>query len=205
MIKPKAVALAAVLLTAAHASAAVSNFDTGAEGWTGNEADPNITYVNIDGNPGGYLTVQDNPEVEAPTFGLLAPGSFLGDQSDEIGGTFQFDAIALEPLPGNVPSFGTVTIQGPAGTLIADLAAGQPSGDWTTYSKSLTAAAWGVTEQQFEDVLSNITRIEVLLEYAAGIDAVGFDNVQLAIPEPASALLLLAPALTLAARRSRRD
>ncbi len=199
-------AIAALAFAGSTHAAIVTTFDASAEGWTGNEANPIVTFIGSGGSPGGFLEVADNPAIEAPTFGVLAPAAYHGDLTEFIGGVLSFEAIALSDITGpEVPSFGTVTIAGPAGSASIDLAADEPQSDWTLYSRSLTAAMWGVDQATWEAILADVNRIEVQLEYAQGVDVAGFDNFAVTggfiIPEPSTVAILAGPALLMLRRR----
>ncbi len=149
-------------------------------------------YESSGGNPGGYLFV-DNSEIEIVW--CSAPSKFLGNLLSYNGGSFSFDGkLILDQAPywteeqaapygGN---YGTVRITGPAGSVSADLEVGKPSSNWATYGIDMTAAAWGIDENKWRNILANVTSIEINLEALYGEEQEGLDNVVLSGGAPLS-------------------
>lgn len=196
------------LLTASLLSlpliATAASFDTGAEGWT--TANGTQTWVAAGGNSGGWLQIEDldgNTDIT-----ITAPASWLGNWSAYLGGTLSFDAKNTNGISSDWPGFGSVSITGPGGTVQMDfIAAGQPpaDGQWHRYSVTLSPAA-GWNGASLSAVLANVTSLTLNGEYHAGPgELLGIDNLQVtAVPEPASAALLLGGLGLLAGWRRKR-
>ena len=89
-------------------------------------------------------------------------------------------------------SFGTIRITG-SGGLIAqhDFVSGRPATSWTTYEAPLTAATWGVSEEDWLILLSDVTQIDVSLAAGAELSASGFDNFTVSsVPLPPTLILM---------------
>ena len=187
-----ALALASCRPGPARADFIRSSFDSGGEGWGvgGGVA----AWQATGGNPGGYLQYTDTID-GAPTLTALAPAAFLGDLSAYDRGTLAFDSIFFSGNGNFDPKFGRVQISN--GSLMAtlDLAPLDPIMTWATYSATLNAASWGVSQVIWSQILANVTAINIALESKdkAG-EVMGLDNVVLAtnaaVPEPRSFILL---------------
>ncbi|KQV50276.1 hypothetical protein ASC95_12880 [Pelomonas sp. Root1217] len=190
-----------VLGSALPLAVSAAGFATDAEGWTtpvgGTQA-----WQATGGNGGGWVQVED---LDGNTDILLtAPSGWLGNWSAYLGGTLSFDARTVNNASVDWSGFGEVRISGPGGSLVLDLAPAAPDGQWRHYSAALTpAAGWGPS---LASVLANVTSLTINGEFHAGPgEVVGFDNIQVtAVPEPASAALLLGGLGLLAGLRRKR-
>lgn len=59
---------------------------------------------------------------------------------------------------------------------------GLPEDTWTTYSVPMTASAWGVTEDEWVAILSEVVMLRISAEALWGAEVQGFDNVTLTCP-----------------------
>ncbi len=168
----------------------VSTFDADAEGWTADGA--LVSQIAAGGNPGGFLRLEDNQD---NTFSAFAPEKFLGDLSAFNGGQITYDILVLDPTTplGNIGSgFGRIQLLGGGSNATFDYA-GNPmvpsSQFWTKYYVLMTAQAWNTTPENWATVLSDVTKIDIILEPTGGA-TVGLDNFRLhPVPEPATVLL----------------
>lgn len=187
-------------------AASAASFDASAEGWT-TPVGGVQTWMATGGNGGGWLQVED---IDGNTDILLtAPSAWLGNWSAYVGGTLSFDAKNVNGISTDWPGFGEVIINGPAGSVQLDIVpAGLPPTDsqWHHYSVALTPAAGWSNAASLASVLANVTSLTINGEFHAGPgEVVGLDNIQVtAVPEPASAALLLAGAGLLACLRRKR-
>jgi hypothetical protein len=190
-------AVAIVLCGIGRANAVVitSTFTASTEGWTSSGS--NIAQVPAGGNPGGYLSSTDASSSVAT---LFAPGPFTGDLSAFDGGTLAFDTILIKSNGGgSQAAFGTVSITDGITTASLNLVNGPTPISWTTFSASLDAATWGLSNAAWTTLLSGVTSISLIIESTFGQgEIVGLDNFSITsadidpvIPEPSSIVLLL--------------
>ena len=170
-----------------------STFDTDDEGWTVTAGA--TSHQLSGGNPGGYLLFTDTA---GGNYSGFAPAKFLGDLSAFDGGVISFDAKAiLVQNPTFGQEFGVIEIYSGTDFVRRDLAPDPPPWPnpvWTTYSRPMTASAWGESQTDWLALLGNVTKIRVVLEAYNDIDKTGFDNFEISgadpIPEPSTMLLL---------------
>ncbi|MBW8843465.1 MAG: PEP-CTERM sorting domain-containing protein [Burkholderiales bacterium] len=193
--------------TALPLAASAAGFATDAEGWTIPAGSGIQTWVATGGNTGGWLQVED---IDGNTDIILtAPASWLGNWSAYLGGTLSFDAKNVNGIAPDWPGFGQISISGPGGNVQLDaVAAGLPpaDGQWHHYEIALTpAAGWG-SQAALAGALANVTSLTLNGEFHAGPgEVLGLDNIQVsAVPEPASAALLLGGLGLLAGLRRKR-
>ncbi len=201
---------ASTLATASIAHATSSTFDSGAEGWTavGDAAAP-LTWSSSAGNPGGAVYILD--QVVGGVTYFVAPSAFLGDRSGAFGTDLRFDLKQVYPGGANPFNANDVVLTGGSLTLVYDTPVNPPNGSWASYAVPLASGGWRVgsltgalaTDAQIQSVLANLSSLRIRAEYQTGADTGYLDNVSL-VPEPTSALMLLAGLGVLAgARRAR--
>ena len=202
----RAILVGAMLCAApmlANAATVSSSFDSSAEGWVLQGGA--LAFVASGGNPGGHLQSTDQ---DSSSMTLVAPATYVGLVLKD-GGTLQFDFREITVTGPDAAFAGTVTLSG--GGLYAQrtVITVSPSSGWATYSATLQASDWGVTQTAWNTIIADISAITVNVEGSNGAGEVtGFDNfsvetVPAVIPAPAG-LPLLAGALGVAWARSRR-
>ena len=200
----------AFTLSLSAQAAVTSTFDTDAEGWTGltarpaensapiHNAGPFGAHSGAGGNPGGYFQLADPDDQD--TF-FSAPGKFLGNQSSAVGGSLSYDL-----LTSATPNYAgpNVVLQGGGVTLVYFLTT-QPAvqNSWVNVSVAFTpSASWhlgsagggAVSTADFQTALGNLNRLWISAETHSPVEEIsGLDNVRLAsaVPEPATAALML--------------
>ena len=169
-------------------NAVISDFESGADGWTViNNA--NLSAPATGGNPGGFVQGTDSA---GDTWRFNAPAKFLGDQGDKFGGSFSFD-LKLTAGGAAVPN-NTTEVEFSDGVRTIGVSIPLPNtSDFTHYEIALDDTTnWQgnvVTNDVIEQVLSNLASITIRGEYFTGADSAGLDNVVLSstpLPPPTS-------------------
>lgn len=180
-----------------------STFDSGDEGWQVGDLFSSTgasvpTWVSTGGNPGGFIRTGDLYSWN----GFQAPSGFLGDQSAAYGGNLHIDQQILSSDGVNYPM---VVISD--NILSLQFRTTPPGLTWTSYNIPLMASAgWelsdgsgnpgaAATEAQIQQVLSNLSFLNIEADWQTGSDQIDLDNVRLEtrgtpVPEPATMLLL---------------
>lgn len=139
---------------------------------------------------------------------LVAPAAYTGLALKD-GGTLQFDFREITATGPDAAFAGTVTLTGGGQSAQRTVITVSPSSSWATYSATLQASDWGVSQSVWDTIIADISAITVNVEGSNGAgEATGFDNfsvetVPAVIPAPAG-LPLLAGALGAAWGLSRR-
>lgn len=212
------VTLAALGALAGLASADVirSDFNAGAEDWLVADGDaPDHqstsalpTFLDPSGSD-GFITT---PRPWITTAFFVAPGKFLGDQSDKFGGRLEMDRWWVEPHamaePYQIDYLADVTITGASMTLAADLAPLDTSRVDTYIVDLSEAGAWfhldsglAATDLEIAAVLGDLSDIRVRGNINDTYGEIGLDNFAL-VPTPGSVAVLGAAALMIRRRRS---
>ena len=158
-----------------------STFDGGNDGWTRNfppsgipgasEGDPDAALAF---DPGGFLRILDldGPRREF----AVAPLKFLGDLSRFSNAQLIYD---LRHFDGGPPIYRKeVRILG-AGSAYSWFGDPPPSKEWTKVVVPLRAGVWTRTAgtAPFDEVLGNVTRIEISMDHAGGPEVTDLDNI----------------------------
>lgn len=165
----------------------ISTFDKNDEGWTANGAA--LTYIPNpnDNKAGGYITLLDNA---GDSFIVLPPSKYFGDLTRFKGGMLSYDIKSLSgPLTSVGSGFGRITIRGGGYSAQLDYAPYPPIPSdvkWTAYYAPMNADAWGVTEQVWQSILSNVTYIDIVLDGAD--DLIAMDNFKILPPLPSNSV-----------------
>lgn len=181
----------ALLLSSGAQAYVSSTFDTGADGWThapGGDADTTVTWEATGGNPGGALLMNDAAEGNNDYF--LAPAEYLGNDSSYYGGTLSFD---VNDVYGNEQYPNDVVFLSGDGITLAYNTGAFAANTWFHATAPLTeTSGWYInttlgggtvpTKTQFQDVLSDVTSLEILGDFTTYADVTTLDNVVLAGP-----------------------
>jgi len=191
----------------AGASIVQSTFDSDKEGWKvfGDATSSEPTYVATGGNPGGYLLANDR--AVGGIWYWKAPAKFMGNHSGAYGDTLSYD-LRQTPTSSQINRVDIFLVGGGI-TLVYDTSY-NPGLNWTPYSIGLTeTAGWDIgslggaapTQAQMQQVLGNITDLQIRGEFVNGNDTGRLDNVVMT-PEPAT-LILISACLPLLLNRKR--
>lgn len=209
-------ACAAVSSVAMATDVVESRFDTGAEGWTVSEVwddtfVPGGSWLPLwganAGLEGGGLYIHD---VGPGGTIFVAPDAFLGDRSAWLGGHIAWDmANNLADYEKGEKTWSLMLAGG--GHRIRAMSAYPREADrWIHAAVPLDVAHWyhytgeGVTASELADALADITELYFKADWGWGSETTSMDTVVLspwAVPEPASAGLLVLGGLGGLARR----
>lgn len=201
--------IALALVAGPGTAAAVSTFNSDAEGWTSvgfqNVANyplfptvvttSGVDYNAAGGHPGGYISKAD-PDGNWQYFS--APASFLANQSAAVGQNLTFDELILNTFgqPALDPQGPLVAISAGATTLVyggADSTPAISGAGWNSLAVPLVAGSWRIgtptgavaTSAQFNSVMSSLTGLYILSDFWTGSggngEIVGLDNVNLPV------------------------
>ncbi len=161
-------------------------FDEPDENWgiadNGNQVMPR--FQREKGNPGGWLQLDD---ASGGRMAIVLPKRWYADFSRFNRGTLSFAARTVA-AKGGTPheAFGLVELTGAGRTVRADAAGPQaivPGERWATYRLALNAKQFGVSEDEWLQVLGQLERVMIRLEgFGNAMEVMGLDNVALTPP-----------------------
>nr|MCU0749118.1 hypothetical protein [Akkermansiaceae bacterium] len=166
-----------------------SGFAAGNEGWRkgGRNSTGSVWTIltqkalhnTLEGNPPGCITIND----EGETAYWFSPESWAGDWRGLT--TLSFD---LKILVGtNLLQAGDmIRILSPHGTLTRNITPAQvPAlGAWNSYQFELSAQAFGVSEEFFQLVMRDVSRVGIRSEWINGTETEALDNVAISKGDP---------------------
>jgi hypothetical protein len=195
MLKKLNLLLATVLLCAnASASIISEDFSGGLNGWSyiqtssGTSASgftPTLNPVSLVASGDNYIQYRD---VDANFMHAVFGDGWSGDLSAFNNGTFSFDYVQTAPSSGSsfISTFGYFRIFGgnltatATATAAFDAVANNPSTNWATQTFTFDAATFGVSESDWNTIISNVTGIWLNVESWNGVaEFVGLDNISL--------------------------
>jgi len=156
------------------------DFSASAEGWlvAGDTGVVAPAFQLDGGNPGGYVSSDDEPVGE--TWYFRAPDTVLPQLSAAEGGLLNY-SLKQSDTDAGFPDDDVVII-GPAGRISYRFDK-SPGTNWTDFSVRLAAEAgwrwnWShpATQDQIRSVLTRPTRLEIRGEFRTGPDVGGLDN-----------------------------
>jgi hypothetical protein len=158
----------------------LSSFDTGAEDWS--VSGGGLYYRGTGGNSGGFIEFEDF-EDQCGTFAV--PNKFLGDLTVYAQGMLSFDLKNTSDNGGTMLGcYGSIRIT--SGSLYAETNVVPYDtffSDWTSFSIPMTADTWGVTTEQWDSILANVTEIIIFMDaQMAYYDRIGLDNFRVTSP-----------------------
>jgi hypothetical protein len=182
------IVVAGLLCSGTALAQVASTFDADREGWFALSHNT-ASWQAGTGNLGGCLRLEDRVLGASHTTVASAPAKFLGDWSgfgagDSLALDIWFDNIAENP-PDTTRY--RITISGPGGSARALTGAASipPESLWTSFAVSFDPADWVVDSGTWGELLTQITSLYILGEYATGLEEVKLDNVRLtATPVP---------------------
>ena len=193
---------AAFVIAASTCSAttlASSGFDASAEGWSAANGARSFAWVATGGDPDGYISAR---ELRGETLWyFVAPADYLGDVGSAYGGTLSYRLKSDGSSAPLETAYADVQLLGSNGVRLAYNGGVAPTADWSQYGVSLVAdGSWRVdslsgavaTAADLQGVLSGLQELRIRGDYFQAVETTGLDSVVLtAVPEPASALLML--------------
>lgn len=186
------IALSLIAVVSSVNATAISDFETGDEGWLGvNVAFPTLEVLNTVTPTwtGHSITVT---EQGSGLFVLAAPSKFLGDQTINLGGivSFQLSDIVTDGVP-----YPSLMIRGNGMILYYETPA--PGTNLTDFFIALTPDGWKngtgaqATQAEMNLVFSNIDVFAINADWkTGGNDTVELDNVYMLAPVPEPATLV---------------
>jgi len=156
-------------------------FNTQLNGWT-TYNDTSTPYWENMGNPGGCATGRD--QGTGIYWGFSAPALFLGDKSCYYGGSFSWQ-INVSDINSVAAGEADIKIQSGTARIVYDLPHPSAANQWLTRSVPLSEVGWHMstttgaqpTAAQFQQILANITSIQLRMEFSTAIDIDRLDNV----------------------------
>ncbi len=156
---------------AAHSSL-VSTFSADSEGWRAYD-DVTLSWAGTGGNPGGFLYGDD--WAIGQVYRFATPLSWAGDWRGLTLLTFDLRWVESSAASSR---YDMVWIRGANGKQLAWNSTG-PANQWTHYGLWLAPENFGVTQAEFDAVMSHVTEMLILGEFFAGDEHEGLDNVVL--------------------------
>jgi len=158
-----------------------SHFDTSSENWTTVGDTTNEMWSDAMGNPPGSFGAVDL--VQGILWEYVAPGKFLGDRSAFFGSTLSFDLYTNRVDAEHAGQI--VSMRGSGLTLQYEAPMLPVENQWTRYAIPLAPSElWtrgdtgeAVTPEEFNAVLSGLSRLSIRGEYWSGDDTGFIDNV----------------------------
>ncbi len=171
-----------------------STFDSDLEGWTRNDTATDlpgtsvgnpvssISFTSSGGNPGGYARLVDRGASEKEYF--VAPASFSRDYLSLGDPRFVFDIARITGSDFH-DYFVAVRVFSTEGAFRWAATTTTPAvgGGWITYSASIRKDQWfrSAGTGTFEEVLSDVQRVEILATYNVTGGSAGLDNFRLMV------------------------
>ena len=152
----------------------ISDFENGLDEWT--QSGGTITYQD------GYITLTDKEKYDYMY--MSAPQKFLGDLTSFNNGILSFDANLIQTTDQEEPfvhQFGIITLTSATGKQYTlDIAQSNPIElipPSTKYDIKLNATVWNVEDNEWIQLLSNVSSIYITLESIDNlVETMGFDN-----------------------------
>lgn len=149
-------------------SSLVSRFGAGNEGWNAFDA-ATLGWDAAGGFSGGAITCTD---AGSGTARFSSPDTWSGNWS-----SFSRLRFMLRTRSGKATLIPIVSIVGFNGTLTTSPPL--PYDSWSPYTLDLTPAAFGVTQQQFDEVMGNVAHLTIVGDLVNGTDTTALDDVSL--------------------------
>jgi Tol biopolymer transport system component len=156
-----------------------STFDTGDEGWWIYGDGTNLTHHTSGGNPGGFISVDDQALDE--TWWFVSPETWAGDWTSYEGGVISFDLKLISGDPSNYySSFDVIIDTEDIGHYAAWSSGINPQpGIWTHFEVQLSESNFEITgDKTWDEIMSNVTWLLIRGEHISGPDTEGVDNIR---------------------------
>ena len=160
------------------ATAQVStDFEDGLDGWTA-VGDGQFYLEEGTGNPGNAMRIDD--DATGNMLYAIAPGHYLGNWSQATPTDSLYYDVYLNRISGNFISTARIfSISGPGGRAWGLLGStyNPPDQQWRRYVISLNPDDWVMQSGTWEDLIQNVTLLELTAEFIVGPEFVRLDNI----------------------------
>ncbi|MCA1800852.1 MAG: T9SS type A sorting domain-containing protein [Rhodothermaceae bacterium] len=154
-----------------------TDFESGLDGWTA-VGDGQFYLEEGTGNPGNVMRVDD--DATGNMLYAIAPRQFLGDWSNATEDDSLFYDVFLTRINGNTINTSHIfTISGPGGRAWGLLGSSYnaPDQQWRRYVISLNPDNWVMQSGTWDDLIQNVTLLELTAEFIVGGEYVRLDNI----------------------------
>ena len=155
----------------------LTDFEDGLDGWTA-VGDGQFYLEEGTGNPGNAMRIDD--DATGNMLYAIAPGHFLGDWSHATPDDSLFYDLYLSSNINNFISTQRIfSISGPGGRAWGLLGAthNPPKDQWHRYVISLDPDDWVMQSGTWDDLIRNVTLLELTAEFIIGLEFVRLDNI----------------------------
>ncbi|HTJ00621.1 MAG TPA: hypothetical protein VL527_17195 [Dongiaceae bacterium] len=156
-----------------------SSFAASGEAWRPSTNSATVTWQATGGTPDGYL--QGTGPAGTNVWYLVSPTNWAGDWSGFK--VLKFDFFIPSRHYPDAGEAGLVVIVGTNGETMT-WTGSTPLWTWTHYEMDLTPAAFGVTPEVFDRIITNVVELRILAEFSAARETVGLDNVLVTATPP---------------------
>lgn len=181
-----------VILSSFNAfSQAVSDFDSGNEGWMivniGTGPTPSLTYSSTNGAPNGTIYATDGT-MGTGIFYFVGGPEFKGDLSAYYNGSLTFDLKMNAATGSFIPAPDMIIVKSDGAQIVSSMPASvHPNNSWKNFSLSLNEYYWNYTTTYGEPVtasdmmvyLSDVKEIYIRGDYKTSVETSWLDNVMI--------------------------
>lgn len=167
-----------ITLTAFSSFAQVNtDFEEGLDGWTA-VGDGQFYLEEGTGNPGNVMRIDD--DATGNILYAIAPRHYLGDWSHATSEDSLYYDLFLNRISGSFINTQRIfSISGPGGRAwgLMGSAYNPPDKQWKRYVISLNPDDWTMQSGNWDDLIKNVTLLELTAEFISGPEFVRLDNI----------------------------